>query len=334
MAKILTHDGRFHADDVIACELLSLIEDGDIEIVRSRILDDRDQYKWIIDVGREYTPEHGRFDHHQEECAETWPGCPILLSSSGMVFLNLWKEILEKIGHPNATWEEADMIYKKVFLPIDAHDNGQIVDKYQFYFVLKYGNNGYSEGVKVGQVIANMNHDDVNSDKQNLRFADAMKYAFDSFIPVISTMVKTYRSNKKIIELLKDKKSNTEVLVLPKGGYVNNYILKEIDPKKRLLFTVYEKKEGSDGQKEWGFSTIQDEKFTNRADLVTENKEKYPNLIFIHKKLFCGSSTSKEEAIQICIDSVKQHRNKQIKKMALVSGLVGSAVGLYYLFKD
>jgi len=92
--KILTHNGRFHADDVIACELLSLLEDGNVEISRSRNLDDLDQYKWIVDVGKQYIPEHGRFDHHQEECTETWPGTSILLSSSGMVFLHLWREIL------------------------------------------------------------------------------------------------------------------------------------------------------------------------------------------------------------------------------------------------
>ena len=336
--KILTHDGRFHADDVIACELLSLLEDGNVEIVRSRNLENKEQYKWIVDVGCEYIPEHGRFDHHQEECKETWPGCSILLSSSGMVFLNLWKEILEKIGHPNATWEEADMIYKKVFLPIDAHDNGQTVDEhnYKFNFVLEYGNRGYGEGIQVGRVIADMNHDNVNSEKQNLRFGDAMKYAFDSFIPVISTMVKTYRSNQKMVEQLQDQDISSGVLVLPKGGYVNNWILRKIDPKKQLLFTVYQKKDDSNGQQEWGFSAVQDKRFTNRADLVKEDQEKYPDLIFIHKKLFCGSSKSKEEAVQICLDSVKQHKTKRLKKGVLIGGLT-TLVGLsclYYTFKD
>ena len=337
VVKILTHNGRFHADDVIACELLSILENGEVEIVRSRYTEDLNHYKWVVDVGKQYIPEHGRFDHHQEECSETWPGCSILLSSSGMVFLNLWKEILEKIGHPNPTWEEADMIYKQVFLPIDAHDNGQKVDEhnYTFQLELKGGCKGYGEGIKVGHVIADMNHDDVNSEKQDLRFADAMKYAFDSLIPVISAMMKTYRANKNMVEQLQGFDFSCGMIVLPKGGYVNSWVLHKVDPKKQLFFTIYEKKQLADGKKEWGFSAVQDKRFVNRIDLVKEDKEKYPNLIFIHKKLFCGSSTDLEEAIQICEDSIKQYNTKRLKKIGYFSAATaGFGFLCYNLFKN
>lgn len=334
VVKILTHNGRFHADDVIACELISLLENDNVEIVRSRDLDNIEQYKWVVDVGKEYIPELRRYDHHQEECTETWPGYPILLSSSGLVFLNHWKEILEKIGHPNATEEEAEMIYKKIFLPIDAHDNGQKVEEHNYRYLFRTGYKGYGEGVQIGRVIADMNNDDVNGDKQNLRFKDAMKYAFDSLIPVISTMMKTYRSNQKMYDLLKDEDLSSGVLVLPKGTFLNSWIKNKIDKKNQLYFTVYEKKENSDGQKEWGFSAVQKQKFVNRADLVKENKEKYPELIFIHKKLFCGSSKSKEEAIKICLDSIRAHKTKKLKKLALLGGVAGLATGLYFALKE
>jgi len=332
LVRILTHDGRFHADEVIACELLSLLEDNNVEIVRSRDTTNIDQYKWVVDVGKQYIPEHGRFDHHQEECKMTWPGYPILLSSSGMVFYNLWREILEKMGHPNATEDEAEMIYKNIFLPIDAHDNGQIIENYKFS--LAYGHKGYGEGINIGRVISDMNNDDVNSDEQHMRFKNAMKYAFDSLLPVISNMMKTYRQNKQIIEKLKDVDMSLRFIILPKRTYVNQYILKHIDPNKKLLFTIYEKKQQSDGKKEWGFSAVQDTRFVNRADLVKEDKEKYPDLIFIHKKLFCGSASTLDEAIRVCNDSVKQHKRKTFKKFAMFgSGVLGLATGAYYLLK-
>jgi len=86
-----------------------------------------------------------------------------------------------------------------------------------------------------------------------------MKYAFDSLCPAISNILKTYRSNQKMIELLKGEDYSGGVLVLPKGAWINSYILHKIDPGKKLYFTVYEKKEG-----EWGFSAIQEKRFHNR----------------------------------------------------------------------
>jgi len=328
MIQILTHDGRFHADDVIACELLSILEDGNVEIIRTRDLINKHQCKWIVDVGEEYIPTYGRFDHHQESCKETWPGCPVLLSSSGLVFLNLWKKILEKLGHPDATFEEADMIYKTVFLPIDAHDNGQLVSELNYAFKFTCGYKGYGEGITIGRVIADMNNDDVNDEKQNLRFADAMKYSFDSLIPVISTMMKKFRRDKHMIESLKERQFTNGILELNKGDFINKWVLDKIDPNNKLYFTVYEKKEG-----EWGFSAVQDSKFVNRINLVKEDVTKYPNLIFIHKKLFCGSSKSKEEAIQICLDSIKQHKKLKLQKYSLggILGVIGAGI-LYNYF--
>src|SRR5690606_702976 len=107
------------------------------------------------------------------------------------------------------------------------------------------------------------------------------------------------------------------VLVLPKGMFLNNWVLHKID-KGELYFTVYEKNDG-----EWGFSSIQTTRFVNKADLVKEDKDKYPNLIFIHKKLFCGSSTSFEEAIKICVDSIDQHKRKKRILYSIACAIIG-----------
>jgi len=326
MLKILTHDGRFHTDDVVACMLIRLIEgEENVEVVRSRNLENIEQYKWVVDVGREYMPEFNRFDHHQEECNETWPGFKILLSSSGMVFFHYWKEILEGFGHENVTEKEATLIYKKLFLPIDAHDNGQLTKEYY----LNWKRYDYGDGIKMGQVIADMNYDDVFDEKQMLRFKDAMKYSFDSLCPAISHIIKTYRSNNKMVELLKDADISSGVLVLPKGAWLNSYIRSQIDPNNKIYFTVYEKKEGV-----YGFSAVQHKRFTNRIDLVEEDKEKYSDLIFIHKKLFCGAASSQETAMQICLDSIKAHRKKRLYKGVIGAGVVGGIAGLYIFLKN
>jgi uncharacterized UPF0160 family protein len=62
--KVATHNGVFHADDVFACACLRLAL-GEVEVLRSRDLSVLDNADVVFDVGGEYAPERGRYDHHQ-----------------------------------------------------------------------------------------------------------------------------------------------------------------------------------------------------------------------------------------------------------------------------
>ena len=114
--KIVTHSGRFHADDVFACAALSILHYGDVEIARSR-----DPMVWaagdyVVDVGGVYDPATNRFDHHQEGGAGGREN-GVAYSSFGLV----WKHYGEQLaGSPTA----ADAIDKRLVQPIDAGDNG------------------------------------------------------------------------------------------------------------------------------------------------------------------------------------------------------------------
>jgi uncharacterized UPF0160 family protein len=66
--KIITHDGQFHADEVLAIALISEML-GNIPVERTRTIsqEDRDNPEiWIIDVGGEFDPFRGLFDHHHD----------------------------------------------------------------------------------------------------------------------------------------------------------------------------------------------------------------------------------------------------------------------------
>lgn len=323
--QVATHNGRFHCDDVVACMLIDLISQDEIDIVRTRDPGLIIQANWVVDVGGKYNPELNQFDHHQKECNETWSAkYPILLSSSGMVFKHYWNEILQAFGFENATQEEADLVYERIFLPIDAHDNGQQTKEY--YISITKTN--FPDGVQMGQVVANMNADDVNSEKQNERFRYAMKYTFESICPMISSIIKDIRNNKRIIEQILtqniDDALKTGILVLQDGTWVNHYILSKIDPNKKLYFTIYKK-----GQN-YGFSSIQEKGFKNRIDLIPYSNE-YSDLVFIHKNLFCGEATSLNTAYAVCQKSIKQYRlQRNIKIGAGV--VVGGSI--LYFFKN
>ena len=81
-----THDGSFHADEVMACGLLLLFDLIDRHrIVRTRDYDELSTCEYVCDVGGLYDPEKKRFDHHQLDYRGN-------LSSAGMILENLESE--------------------------------------------------------------------------------------------------------------------------------------------------------------------------------------------------------------------------------------------------
>lgn len=62
--KIATHNGTFHADDVFGVAVLLLLHPG-AELVRTRDAELIAQADFAVDVGGEWDPARGRFDHHQ-----------------------------------------------------------------------------------------------------------------------------------------------------------------------------------------------------------------------------------------------------------------------------
>lgn len=112
----VTHNSSFHADDLFATATLSILNNGNIKIIRTR---DEEWFKkgdYVYDVGGIYNPEIDKFDHHQEGGAGNREnGIPY--SSFGLV----WKKYGEKIC---GSIEVAQKIDTKLVQSIDAFDNG------------------------------------------------------------------------------------------------------------------------------------------------------------------------------------------------------------------
>lgn len=117
---IVTHSGRFHPDELFAIATLlrlfpnaSITRSRDEEVIRAG--------DFAVDVGGEYDPSRGRFDHHQPGGAgERENGIPY--SSFGLV----WKEYGEKVA---SSKEVAERVDRGLVQPIDAHDNGLDISK-------------------------------------------------------------------------------------------------------------------------------------------------------------------------------------------------------------
>lgn len=127
---LITHNGSFHADDLFATAVLSILNNGNIKIIRTRDPKIFEKGDYVYDVGGENDPERNKFDHHQRGGGGVREnGIPY--SSFGLV----WKKFGEQICGGR---EIRDKIDAKIVQPIDASDNGVDLSKPIFKDIFYY----------------------------------------------------------------------------------------------------------------------------------------------------------------------------------------------------
>lgn len=131
---LVTHNGSFHADDIFACATLSLWLKNKNElakIIRTRDQEIINKADYVFDVGGIYDPKINRFDHHQKEgSGMRTNGIPY--ASSGLA----WKHFgLDICGNNQGIWE---LIDRKIFMSLDAVDNGVDISSPKFEGVATY----------------------------------------------------------------------------------------------------------------------------------------------------------------------------------------------------
>lgn len=121
---LVTHKGRFHADDIFATVILYLAYDGNVSLLRT---DTPPRYirvpHTVYDVG--YEQGYYRYDHHQRGGNGVRKVNGIPYAASGLVWRDFGSLVLKKQGIPdeyiNPIWKAIDT---RLIQPIDAWDNG------------------------------------------------------------------------------------------------------------------------------------------------------------------------------------------------------------------
>ena len=132
---IATHNGNFHADDVFSVAALKCVIPS-FKLIRTRDLKVIALADIVLDVGGEYNPETGRFDHHQRGGAgERENGIPY--SSFGLI----WKKYGLEICGGNQ--DIANSVDSGLVSTIDAVDCGHV--------------EGVSKGISLSQTISMFN---------------------------------------------------------------------------------------------------------------------------------------------------------------------------------
>lgn len=282
--KIVTHNDRFHADDVCAMAALRIRFGNQItEVIRTRDEEIIKTADIVFDVGHIYDPDINRFDHHQSEGAGTREnGIPY--ASFGLV----WKKFGEEIC---GSKEAADMIDKKMVQMVDASDNGSFPYQYTQDNLREY-------------VLDTVCHSFGSTWREEDNYDEV-------FFEVVAVVEKIIRREIKVAQdkvlanpLIEEVYQNSvdKQIIIFDEYYPWGDVLKKYSD---IYFIVSPTK----AKDQWRILTIQDQQLKNKKSLPSawgglkgEEFEKVtgvPGSKFCHKALFMAVADSKETAIKL-----------------------------------
>jgi uncharacterized UPF0160 family protein len=280
--KLITHNDRFHADDVFTMATLRILFGEKItEVVRTRDESIIATGDIVFDVGNVYDEATNRFDHHQTEGAGARVnGIPY--AAFGLV----WKKFgVEICGSQIA----ADFVDKKIVQMIDASDNG-----YALYTYTTPDVKEYVMDTICGAFGSTWKEDD--------NYDEAFFEVVDIAEKILKREIKIAQDKAEAIPLVEEAyaKSEDKRIIVLEEFYPWNEVISRHD---EVLFVISPTKD----KMQWRIQTIQQERFINKKDLPTnwaglrdvelEQVTGVPGAVFCHRKLFLAVAQTREGAI-------------------------------------
>ncbi|HEY1041426.1 MAG TPA: MYG1 family protein [Candidatus Paceibacterota bacterium] len=198
MKKVITHNGGFHADEVCAVAMLGIylgMQAEDYTVVRTRDPEVIATGDYVIDVGHIYNEAANRFDHHQQEGAGIrHNGIPY--ASCGLVWRHFGYEIC---NNNKELWQE---IEDRICIPVDAHDNGILIQ------TLTEG--GLQPQYNLGEIISTYKPilDSTDTDPY---FMEAMEFVKGMIVRILARAYVVEREHNRAREVLNNVEGNTAV---------------------------------------------------------------------------------------------------------------------------
>lgn len=230
-ANAITHNGVFHADEVFATALLSMI--SGVRLIRTRSVKAEDKPEGVImyDIGGKYSVWDKVFDHHQKDFSLIHED-RTKLSSFGMLWYLYGRFVLCDVYDCPTRYIELAFndINNRLVKWTDDRDNGQLPQ---------------SEELTISSMISSFNPawDEENPD-ENACFVKAVDFAYT----VLNNLMRSVVSEYEAVDIVEDKIDEAEGKVLNLGSYIPHWqtiILNSKNPKaSKLLYCTYRGKEG------------------------------------------------------------------------------------------
>lgn len=217
-----THDGKFHADEVMATAILHLL--FDIEVVRTRDPKTLGELEIVYDVGG------GKFDHHGIEKRYRESGTPF--AACGLIWYEYGREAIHFL-EPSLAKEEIESVFQYVdralIEGIDAQDNGIRFEETSIPLM------------NISIIISGYNPPWYSDDDEHNAFNKAIPLCIDVLKSTINRRVAVFKSKNIVIQAYK-KRDIREILVLDRYCLWEEALLK-IDEHDEVLFVVFPEKD-------------------------------------------------------------------------------------------
>ncbi|CAH8433240.1 unnamed protein product [Schistosoma mattheei] len=337
--RIGTHDGRFHADEILACAMLKhLPEYSNAEIIRTRDSSILSTCDIVVDVGGVFNAENHLYDHHQREFNLTYKDFypnsdwDIKLSSAGLIYVHFGQKILSCIlGMAENTMDPLvtalfDKMYSSFIVEIDAIDNGVPMA----ITPLRYSMNT-SLSSRVNRMNPAWNQLDTD---ETICFHNALQLVDKEFITLVHFYADTwYPAREIVLNAVKNRYSidssgtiiyiegtgcpwNAHFFEIEKSLSLNN--VNEIEKQNQILFVIYQRKDST-----WTIQAIpldEHNNFSQRLPLPESwrglRDEQLssivglPDCIFVHSTGFLGVHKTRDGVLQMARLTIKMKENQ------------------------
>ncbi|KAI5159719.1 hypothetical protein NEAUS03_0529 [Nematocida ausubeli] len=326
ISHIVTHDGAFHLDDVLACFILRVIYPN-AKITRTRDPEKIKTGHIVVDVGGEFNEKTLRYDHHQRGFKETYnQSNNIILSSAGLVYKYHGLEFIKKLGlelpidfdYPMLM----EILYDTYFVSVDANDNGiDIADE------VRYNERSLDNVIRsfVPCDIPEGTSFERASIMRYQAFESAMEYIGQDLLRhcknMIFQIIKNSRATQECFNSMKD--PSARYLVMEGGKFPVREILYYYNGllQRNVSIVIYQ----VSGRYSHTYKIIclpkKGVKYTPEIPLCEEWRgirdqelQKYPNMMgamFVHGTGFCGEASDLETAIYMVERSIEVHMKRQ-----------------------
>lgn len=307
---IVTHNGKFHADEVSSVAMLMYLYDDYCNIIRTRDENTIQNADIVVDVGGVYDSETHRFDHHQDEFQLQEQGVP--LSSLGLVFRKFGSEFVKKLLRKhklqfpdNVIHVLQQSLYLQYVQEIDAIDNGMYPKM-----------NGLPKlRTNVSNIVSKMNHyDPFDDEKQYHCFMRAVKYTLDIMKVTLTHQFPIYKHFSADMKCMSEYYHNRhqvhpsgQILIMLDNHRAWKLCLQELDQKKELRFLIYPQPDGK-----WKLSTTNQIGSRSLIPIASSRQiEKEPfvhDIIFLHKNQFLSVCRNQATAVALATFSIQVHQ--------------------------
>jgi uncharacterized UPF0160 family protein len=298
LKRVGTHDGRFHADEVMATAILKEIYE--VEVIRTR------DSKILSELDIVYDVAGGEFDHHSADKVYRENGIPY--AACGLIWKSFGKEVIH-FKYPSLNEEGIDSIFyyiDRVLLKgIDALDNGVKVD---------------GEGIpmmNITSIISGFNPSWHSQESEDAAFDEAVEIASAVLDNTINRRFSVLKAKDNVLKAYESRKI-AEVLILetycPYGE-----VLQEIDEKKEVLFVIYPRKN------EYAIQTVRERGGVDRKKLPKDWAGKrdeelavvsgVEDAVFCHTGRFMAVAGSFEGIMKMAELAIKEPREKEPRRI-------------------